>query len=722
MTLGLLKQFLINVRRRSPMFNVMERIAYLSKVAKSNKDIKFKKLFPLLLKEGTLEIAYRKIANNKGAITAGVDGLNKSQMEDEEIRSNIFKVLIEEIANGTYQPLPVRRVEIPKKNSNKKRPLGIPTFKDRIVQSAIKMILEAIYEPIFSESSHGFRPRRSCQTAVHLIACRKFDWVIEGDIKGCFDNIKHSKLINVLRQRIADEKFINLINKLLKSGYQMGYGTDGKYPIYYTEQGTPQGGIVSPILANIFLHEFDKHMENHIVNMKEAKTSSEYNFYSNKIARLRKGIQDNKIPYRIIAEPMENDNDMSFVIYSEDEAIKKIEEIKEVRNTTEYQSKEYKRLTNRIHAISSHIKQNKPFPYRSAKNGGERIMLNTREEMVNKLREYKKKIKQIPAYDREDYFNNKSLGYVRYADDFVILLGNYKKNEAKAIKDAITKWFDEELSLSLSDEKTLITHSTKGFKFLGYDIVNIPKKSGIGYKHFSKIYVPRYKIKELEEKLDYLLIRHYEYPLFDLITRLNRVISGWSNYYKICNNWSSVSSKLDHKLFWKIMHWVGRKHKCKITEVYANHVVRIGAYNTTVKQRIVDTVGEKTIVLRKFFDHKFTKTAELNVKIRKLEETGNYNTALDMDELLKEAAKSYKGYSPREFYKVAEENGYFCNHCGTSTKDLIVHHTRMVKRKSRKDSKAIAESTQQLPKILLCTECHNKVHPNSKIIKTIAKG
>ncbi|MBM7607268.1 group II intron reverse transcriptase/maturase [Lysinibacillus composti] len=716
--------FRIDVRRRSPIFNATERIAYLSKIAKSNKEIKFKKLFPILLKEEFLELAYAKIANNKGSMTAGVDGVNKNQLEDKETRSNFLKDVIEEIAKETYQPLPVRRVEIPKRNSNKKRPLGIPTFKDRIIQSAIKIILEAIYEPIFSVSSHGFRPRRSCQTAIHTIICRKYDWVVEGDIKGCFDNIEHSKLINILRQRIADEKFINLINKFLKSGYQMGYGIDGKNPIYYTEQGTPQGGIVSPILANIFLHEFDKYMETHLCNMKEAKASKEYTFYRNKIARLSRAISDNKTPYHMTLEPMDENDGINFIVNSKEEAMNKVEEIRIARKATEYQSKEYKRMSNRINALKRHIEQNKPFPYQSAKNGEERVRFNTREEMISKLLEYKKKAKHVPRYDKEDYFNNKSVGYVRYADDFVILLGNHTKKEAKKVKEVITEWFGKELSLSLSEEKTLITHSTKGFRFLGYDIVNIPKQDGIGYRNFSKVYVPRDRIKELTEKLDNLLILHYEYPLFDLITRLNRVISGWSNYYKICNNWSSVSSKLDHRLSWKIIHWVGRKHKCKITKVYENHVVKTEAYGATYKQRIVDTIGEKTVVLRKFFDYKFTTTKELNNKIRNLSngETEEYNVALELDYLLQETAKVKRGYSPREFYKIAEENGYQCSHCGNSTNDLIVHHTRLVKRHSRKDSKAIAESTQQVPKILLCVECHKKVHPNSKAIKTLAKG
>ncbi|MED4400262.1 reverse transcriptase domain-containing protein [Metabacillus fastidiosus] len=688
-------------------------------MAKS-KDIKFQRLFPILLKAEFLEYAYNKIVGNKGSKTAGVDGNTKFDLEDPLIRREVFQQIINELAIQSYTPLPVKRTEIPKKNSKKKRPLGIPTFKDRIVQSAIKLILEAIYEPIFLENSHGFRPKRSCQTAIHNIICRKFDWVIEGDIKGCFDNIGHSKLIKLLRNRIADEKFINIINKFLKSGYQMGYGTDGKYPIYFTDKGTPQGGIISPILANIYLHEFDKFMENFLCNMERAKQSKEYIFYSNKIQRIQKAINNNKTPYKITEAPLEEDKEFNFPVNSKEEAAIRIEEIKQARKLEEYQGLRYKKLSNIITSIKKHLKDNKPFPMqpRLSRSKGQVVFLQSKEEMINRLKQYKKLRAKVSLYDKEDYFSNKSIGYVRYADDFVILLGNCSKRETNELKRIITEWFNSELSLSLSKEKTLVTHSTKGFRFLGYDIIQRTKHDGIGYKDdFAKVYVPREKCKLLEEKIDELLRVHYDYPLFDLIIRLNRIINGWSNYYKICNNWSFISNTLDHRLHWIIMHWLGRKHKCKISEVYDKYVVNDFIVYGTKKQRIVDNVGERTVALRKFFDYKFTSTKDMNDKIKGLNDDSSlFNTALDLLHIRTEIAKIQKGYSPSEFYRVAEKDGYCCSRCGRDDTNLVVHHNRLVKRHSKKDSRAIAQATQAISKILVCETCHDELHPNTKTI------
>lgn len=207
-------------------------------------------LFNLMKCDALWDDALRRVARNKGATTPGVDGLTFKDFGPDkmkQVKAGVF--------NSAYRPHPARRVYIPKANG-KKRPLGIPTVGDRLVQEVVRAILERIYEPVFSEHSHGFRPRRSCHTALEHIRCAwsGMKWFVDVDIVGYFDNIDHDILLKLLRKRIDDEKFIDLIRRMLKAGFM----EDWKHnPIY---SGTPQGGVVSPILANIYLHELDEFM------------------------------------------------------------------------------------------------------------------------------------------------------------------------------------------------------------------------------------------------------------------------------------------------------------------------------------------------------------------------------------------------------------------------------------------------------------------------------
>ena len=199
--------------------------------------------------------AYANIYSNKGAITKGVNNNTLDGFSMERVNR-----LIGMLVDRRYCPKPVKRTYIPKKNG-KLRPLGIPTGDDKLVQEVVRMILGQIYEPIFSENSHGFRPEKSCHTALQQVVktWTGVKWIIEFDIKGFFDNINHSKLIELLQKKIDDARIIGLIRKMLKAGY----AEDWKWSS--TWSGTPQGGIVSPILANIYLHELDMFMKDMII-------------------------------------------------------------------------------------------------------------------------------------------------------------------------------------------------------------------------------------------------------------------------------------------------------------------------------------------------------------------------------------------------------------------------------------------------------------------------
>ena len=264
----------------NPTSEILERIYNSSK---EHPDGVFTRLYRYLLREDIYFMAYQKLYANKGSVTKGTDNDTADGFGVDYV-----KCLIDELNNGTYTPRPVRREYI-KKSNGKLRPLGIPSFRDKLLQEAVRMILEAIYEPIFYDQSHGFRPKRSCHTALMQISrdFRGVKWFIEGDIKGCFDNINHKVLISGIEDKIKDSKFVNVIRMFLKAGYIEDFEYHG------TISGTPQGGVISPMLANIYLHGLDRK----VLELKEQfdipqsrNRTPEYAYLRTKKDRLRKRI------------------------------------------------------------------------------------------------------------------------------------------------------------------------------------------------------------------------------------------------------------------------------------------------------------------------------------------------------------------------------------------------------------------------------------------------
>jgi group II intron reverse transcriptase/maturase len=267
------------------MSDVVAELGHLKKLASQDANKRFTRLYRLLKQGGLLAIAKERIAGNKGAQTPGVDGQTMTDMNNEQVLR-----LSEELQAGMYQPKPVRRVYIPKRNG-KLRPLGIPTSRDKIIQAGVTLILEAIYEPIFRKCSHGFRAGHSTITALLQVSTAYHSgakWVIEGDITDCFGNIPQQVILNCLRKRIKDERFIDLIRKMLQAGVMEA----GSFMPTYS--GTPQGGIASPILANIVLHELDVWLETHMgvnpppqtADEQKARHNPEYRRLSSRIGKI----------------------------------------------------------------------------------------------------------------------------------------------------------------------------------------------------------------------------------------------------------------------------------------------------------------------------------------------------------------------------------------------------------------------------------------------------
>jgi len=218
---------------------------------------RFQDLWHLLSREDWIKTALASTLANSGARTPGIDGISKSDLKTDAKQAAFIESLRNELKSGNYKPMPVRRTWIPKPGKSEKRPLGIPTIKDRAVQKLLKMMLEPIWESDFLDCSNGFRPGRRTMDCISICYDRiqirnKFYWVIEGDIRKCFDRIHHKKLVNLVQRRIADRRVVQLIDAFLKAGVM----EDGLFQ--ETPEGAPQGGILSPLLANIYLHELDR--------------------------------------------------------------------------------------------------------------------------------------------------------------------------------------------------------------------------------------------------------------------------------------------------------------------------------------------------------------------------------------------------------------------------------------------------------------------------------
>jgi len=251
-----------------------------------DKMYKFQRLYRNLYNPDFYWLAYKNIYASKGSMTPGVDGTTIDGMSDRRIGK-----IIASLKDHSYQPNPARREYIAKKNNpDKKRPLGITSANDKLIQEVVRMILESIFEPNFSNQAHGFRPYKSCHTALIQIqdTFTGVHWFVEGDIEACFDSFDHHVVINLLRQRIEDEPFISLMWKFLKAGYMEQWEYNKTY------DGVPQGSGISPILSNIYLSELDMFMENYKIDFdlgKTRRTNPEYSKIGSRIRTVRGRIE-----------------------------------------------------------------------------------------------------------------------------------------------------------------------------------------------------------------------------------------------------------------------------------------------------------------------------------------------------------------------------------------------------------------------------------------------
>ena len=577
---------------------------------------KFERLYRLLFNEELFYVAYQKIASNGGSTTKGSDGRSIDGMSLARIET-----LIASLKDESYQPHPSRRVHIPKKNG-KTRPLGIPAFEDKLVQEVVRMILEAIYEGHFETTSHGFRPKRSCHTALLHIQ-KTFNgakWFIEGDIKGFFDNIDHDVLVGILRERISDDRFIRLIRKFLKAGYVEDW------TFHNTYSGTPQGGIVSPILANIYLDKLDKYVK-------------EYIQHFDKGTKRRPGKESNNL------------------------------------------ANERKRTVRKLKKV---------------KDGSEKAALVARLKAIEQERA------AFPNGDEMDE-SYRRLKYIRYADDFILgVIGS--KEDAQRIKDDIKSFLSESLALELSEEKTLITHTGKTAKFLGYEITvtrnNHQRRDVRG--RLRRTYGKRVRLNVSMATLRDKLLEYGAMEIklrngkevwkpkcrpglifnddLEILDRYNRETVGFCNYYLIANNCDVL-------------------HNFRYIMEYSMYKTFAGKYRSTVRK----------------INKKYRRNKLFTVKY---EQKGVIKSRTFYKTSFKRRTTAFNGSCDIEPYSIADVSrtnltdrlkAEKCELCGAEGK-LIMHHVRNLKDLKGKESWERLMSARKRKTIALCPSCHRLRH------------
>jgi group II intron reverse transcriptase/maturase len=249
---------------------------------RGRRGLPLERLYRLLFSPQLFLLAYGRLYSNKGVMTPGPDGETVDGMSLGKIDR-----IIDALRHERYRFKPVRRTYIPKKNG-KKRPLGLPSWSDKLVGEVIRLLLETYYEPQFSGLSHGFRPGRGCHTALSEVANRwtGTTWFIEGDISDCFGSLDHEIMIQTLAEKIHDGRFLRLLRNVLQAGYLEDWVWNA------TLSGAPQGGVTSPILSNIYLHRLDSFVEKVLIpeytRGKSRTSSPEYREMEKQLARLRR--------------------------------------------------------------------------------------------------------------------------------------------------------------------------------------------------------------------------------------------------------------------------------------------------------------------------------------------------------------------------------------------------------------------------------------------------
>jgi group II intron reverse transcriptase/maturase len=594
----------------------LERLEHLRRL-NSNRQWVNQELYRLLYKEDLYIVAYERIKSKPGNMTPGADEETLDGFSLETIQG-----IIQEMKTEHFQFKPVRTTFIPKANG-KLRKLGIPCVRDKIVQEVMHMILEAIYdspyEPYFRDTSHGFRPNRSCHTALREFRGKwtAANWLLEGDIRACFDELDHHVLVTILQKKIQDQRFLNLIWKLLKAGYMDLHGIKRDSLI-----GSPQGGIISPILANVYLHELDEFVE----GLRKRK---------------EKGEKKRRDP-------------------------------------------NYLKLLQR----------------KSCMVGKGETKTKAFKQLIQKINIQPSKRVDDPEFIR--------IKYLRYADDWVVgICGS--RVLAEEIKQEIKTFLHDHLKLTLSEEKTRITHArTEEAFFLGTTLKigngGIAKVRKITSHWTGKTFKKRTTGSETVMKA----------PLPKLVKRLSErgfctkegkptTKSGWTtldaeqivslysgvnrgiqNYYRFVDNWNDLN-RVQYILQFSLAKTLACKFKISVRKVYK----RFGKTFTIVIQ---GRDGKKDRKVTFYLNHDWDKRRDA-FQNGKQPDIDLVRTAIQL--------------------RARSKLGKPCCICEEATGQIVMHHVRHVRKLSHKREATgftrilRAINRKQIP---VCLTCHGKIH------------
>ena len=554
--------------------------------------------------------AYGKIYRNAGAMTKGateetVDGMSLKKIQG----------IIDLLRQERYHWTPARRVAIPKAKGGT-RPLGIPSWSDKLVEECLRLLLESYYEQKFSTHSHGFRPKRGCHSALREIrrTWQGTVWFIEGDIKGCYDNIDHAILLDIIRRDIHDGRLVRLIEGLLKAGYM----EDWRY--HDTLSGAPQGGIISPLLSNVYLNELDRFAEDTLIPM------------------YTKGKRRKANP-------------------------------------------EYASLDAQIKAAQR------------------------REDLmeVKRLKRERRKLMAGAPCDPE----YRRLRYIRYADDFLLGFVGPRK-EAEEIRQRLSDFLEQQLKLTLSVEKTLITHATdEKARFLGYEVkatrceTLLSDNGGRNTNGNIALLMPRKVVAKYRDRYSRsgkIIHRSELIPETDytIIQRYQAVLQGLYNFYCMAVNVGNKKrmTYLKWVLETSLTKTLAAKFKCKVSNIYRRYAAHI--LDRKVLQVVIKRPDKESLVAT-FGGIPFERIPEGKGVVDFQFETAWFKQASKRSEVVQRLLAGK------------------CELCGIKDEPIQVHHIRKLAdidrpgRRPKTDWEKIM-SARKRKTLVVCEDCHRLIH------------